>query len=104
MPTRTQPNGIHKRRKTEPSPLGGVIEGAEALVAATAEMGEEAIVDVRKSLQRDLHAAREHLHDLETGLKDRATGVDDYVHENPWQAIGVAAAAGVIVGALAFRR
>jgi ElaB/YqjD/DUF883 family membrane-anchored ribosome-binding protein len=29
---------------------------------------------------------------------------DSYVHEQPWQAIGVAAVAGVLIGMLAFRR
>jgi ElaB/YqjD/DUF883 family membrane-anchored ribosome-binding protein len=84
--------------------LGGVIDGAEALVAATADVGEGKIVDLRESLQAELEAARDQLEKLETDLKDRATSIDDYVHENPWQAIGVAAAAGVLVGAIAFRR
>jgi ElaB/YqjD/DUF883 family membrane-anchored ribosome-binding protein len=34
--------------------------------------------------------------------------VDEYVHENPWQAVGVAAGAGLVLGVLmgasAFRR
>src|SRR6187549_3110075 len=84
--------------------LGGVIDGAEALVAATADVGEGKIVDLRESLQSELEAAREQLDRLEVDLKERATSIDDYVHENPWQAIGVAAAAGVLVGAIAFRR
>lgn len=84
--------------------LGSVIDGAEALVAATADVGEGKIVDLRESLQGELEAAREQLDRLEGDLKERATSIDDYVHENPWQAIGVAAAAGVLVGAIAFRR
>jgi ElaB/YqjD/DUF883 family membrane-anchored ribosome-binding protein len=29
---------------------------------------------------------------------------DDYVHENPWQAIGIAAAVGLVAGLLMNRR
>lgn len=84
-----------------------MIDGAEALVAATAELSEDKLVDIRESLVRDPEAARKHLEKLEAGLKTQATGVDDYVHENPWQSIGIAAGAGVLagllVGATAFR-
>jgi ElaB/YqjD/DUF883 family membrane-anchored ribosome-binding protein len=97
--SRKRKNGAHPT-----SHFGGLIDGAEALVAATADLGEEKVVDLRESLKADLEAARDQLERIEADLKGRATGIDDYVHENPWQAIGVAAAAGVIVGAIAFRR
>jgi ElaB/YqjD/DUF883 family membrane-anchored ribosome-binding protein len=96
----------HQKQQT--SALGGVIDEAEAFVAATAEMGEDKLVNIRKGLESDLEVARAHLAQLESGLKDKAIDVDDYVHANPWQAIGVAAGAGVVagvlVGAVAFRR
>ncbi len=105
--TRSTTTALRKRKNgalPTSSHLGGLIDGAEALVAATADLGEEKVADLRESLKADLEAAREQLERLEGDLKERATGIDDYVHENPWQAIGVAAAAGVLVGALAFRR
>ena len=96
----------HQKQQT--SALGGVIDEAEAFVAATAEMGEDKLVNIRKGLESDLEVARAHLTQLESGLKEKAIDVDDYVHANPWQAIGVAAGAGVVagvlVGAVAFRR
>jgi ElaB/YqjD/DUF883 family membrane-anchored ribosome-binding protein len=101
MPTRTHAIRKHKNGSSH---LNGVFDGAEALVAATADLGEDKLVDVRDKLKADLEAAREHLEKLETNLKDRGNAVDEYVHENPWQAIGVAAAAGVLVGAIAFRK
>lgn len=36
--------------------------------------------------------------------KQAAKVTDDYVHEHPWQAVGVAAAVGVLVGMLISRR
>lgn len=107
MATTTRTKSSTRKIKNGANPthyLGGVIDGAEALVAATADVGEGKIVDLRESLQAELEAARDQLDRLEIDLKERATSVDDYVHENPWQAIGVAAAAGVLVGAIAFRR
>jgi ElaB/YqjD/DUF883 family membrane-anchored ribosome-binding protein len=90
------------------TPIDGVIDGAEALVAATAEIGEDKLDNIRKSLEKDLEAAREHLAKLDAGLKKQASNVDVFVHENPWEAIGIAAGAGVLtgvlVGAVAFRR
>ncbi|HEY4118182.1 MAG TPA: hypothetical protein VGM56_10010 [Byssovorax sp.] len=100
---RKHKNGLSPRHASA-SHLGGVIDGAEALLAATADMGEERIVDVRDALKADLEAAREQLERIEGQLKGRVESVDDFVHENPWQAVGVAAAAGVLVGAMAFRR
>ena len=107
MSTQTHAVGADKR-KNGASRIGEFIDGAEALVAATADIGEDKLVDIRKSLQKDLEAAREHLEKLEAGIRTEAGSVDAYVHENPWQSIGVAAGAGVLtgflVGAVTFRR
>ena len=44
------------------------------------------------------------LAEAEEMLKRAARVTDDYVHDNPWQAIGIAAAVGVLVGLLMNRR
>jgi ElaB/YqjD/DUF883 family membrane-anchored ribosome-binding protein len=36
--------------------------------------------------------------------KRAARATDDYVHDNPWQAIGIAAAVGMLLGLLMNRR
>lgn len=97
-------NGRSNKKKHSESHIGSVIDGAESLLAATADLGEDKLVNLREKLQAELELAREQLEKAETQLKERMTSVDDYVHENPWQAVGVAAAAGMIVGALAFRK
>jgi ElaB/YqjD/DUF883 family membrane-anchored ribosome-binding protein len=38
------------------------------------------------------------------GAKDYAQVTDEYVHANPWKILGVAAAAGVLIGVLLARR
>lgn len=104
MTTRATTAKSKAKHKNGASSFSGVIDGAEALVAATADIGEDKLEGLRTSLQAELEAAREHLTSLETNLKDRASSVDEYVHENPWQAVGIAAAAGFVAGAIAFRR
>jgi len=101
----TQAHHVHRKHKNGTSRMTtGVIDGAEALVAATADLGEDKLHDLRTTLKADLESARTRLASLEAKLEHRAKAVDDYVHENPWPAIGVAAAAGVVVGALVFRK
>jgi ElaB/YqjD/DUF883 family membrane-anchored ribosome-binding protein len=56
----------------------------------------------------NLRAARYKLEDAEAAIRDKAReaarATDDYVHENPWRSIGVAAGAGLLVGLLIGRR
>ena len=104
MATTTRATPTKMKNNGSSSALNGVLDGAEALVAATADMGEEKLESLRSTLQGELEAARKQLERLEGKLVERANGIDDYVHENPWQAIGVAGAIGVLVGAVAFRR
>ena len=41
---------------------------------------------------------------LEDGSKAAARATDDWVHENPWAAVGVAAGVGLVLGVLISRR
>lgn len=84
--------------------LEGLIEDARALVKATSNVGEESVTELRTRLENQLELAKDQLLDLEESVKDKARGVDDYVHENPWQAIGIGVGVGFLVGALALRR
>jgi len=46
--------------------------------------------------------------DAQAALMERtraaARATDDYVHENPWRAVGVAAGVGLVIGLLIGRR
>ena len=92
--------------------LRSIIADTEHLLRATADHAGEKIGQVRARAERSVREAREHLHDTESRLVDRARvaarRTDRYVHSNPWSAIGVAAGitAGVafVIGFLAARR
>ena len=85
-----------------------VISDAEELLRATANQAGEKIGVARERIQDSLHQAKVKLAEAEAVLKDRgaeaARYTEEYVHENPWRAIGVAAAIGLVLGLLITRR
>ena len=85
-----------------------VIADAEELLKATASVAGEKAAAARLKIQDSIDGAKDKLANLsEAGVykaKAAARATDDYVHENPWQAVGIAAAAGVVLGLLISRR
>ena len=82
-------------------------EAEDLLRRAGNETGERA-KDLRAQVEAKLLAAKLRLQELEGEAIDRARAAarvtDDYVHDNPWGAIGVAAAAGFLIGLMINRR
>jgi ElaB/YqjD/DUF883 family membrane-anchored ribosome-binding protein len=88
--------------------FSSVLSEAENLLSkATHETGEKA-KDLRSQAEARLLTAKLKLQELQGQAVDRAKDAarvtDEYVHENPWQAIGVAAAVGFLAGLLMNRR
>jgi ElaB/YqjD/DUF883 family membrane-anchored ribosome-binding protein len=85
-----------------------VISDAEELLRATANQAGEKIGIARERIQDSIHQAKVKLAEAEAVLMERAKQAarytDEYVQENPWRAIGVAAAVGVVLGLLLSRR
>jgi ElaB/YqjD/DUF883 family membrane-anchored ribosome-binding protein len=85
-----------------------VISDAEELLRATANQAGEKIGDARERIQDSLHQAKVKLAEAEALVTERARQAarytDEYVHENPWRAIGVAAGIGLLLGLLISRR
>ena len=85
-----------------------VIEDGEALLKATAGQADEKIAQVRARAEESLRQARMRLQDagieIEAQVRASARAADEYVHENPWQSIGVAAGVAFLVGYLIGRR
>ena len=85
-----------------------VIADAEELLRATAgQMGEKAVV-ARERIQESLRVAKDKLARAEEVVVDKtkaaARATDDYVHDHPWGAVGIAAAVGLVMGMLISRR
>jgi len=64
--------------------------------------------DLRERIGERLRDAKLRLADAEVAVVDRtkaaARATDDFVHENPWRAVGVAAFVGLLLGAVISRR
>ena len=90
------------------SDLKVVISDTEELLRATAGAAGEKVGDLRERLAIRLHDTKERIVDLEVALVDKtkaaARATDDFVHEEPWKAVGVAAAVGLALGVLIGRR
>lgn len=82
-------------------------EAEDLLKRASNETGERA-KDLRAQVEAKLLSAKLRLQELEgeaiDRAKDAARYTDDYVHDNPWRAIGVAAVVGFLAGLLINRR
>jgi len=85
-----------------------VVADAEALLKATANSGGEKLAEVRAKAEESLSIAKARLIDVQDEVlartKEAAKATDEYVHENPWQSIGIAASVGVVIGLLIGRR
>ncbi|MSQ64214.1 MAG: DUF883 domain-containing protein [Betaproteobacteria bacterium] len=85
-----------------------VVADAEELLRATATQAGEKVSAARERIQASLATAKVKLTDAERVLvdktKDAAKATDEYVRDNPWQAVGIAAAAGLVLGVLISRR
>lgn len=85
-----------------------VIADAEELLKATAAQAGEKVVAARERIQDRLHTTKIKLAEAEEALvlrtREAARVADEFVHENPWYAVGVAAGIGLIIGMLIGRR
>jgi ElaB/YqjD/DUF883 family membrane-anchored ribosome-binding protein len=85
-----------------------VIADAEELLRATASQAGEKVSAAREKIQDSLRNAKVKLAEVEDVLLDKgkqaARATDEYVHDHPWKAVGIAAGIGLIVGMLISRR
>ena len=101
-------DNIDVSREKLGSDLRIVIADAEELLRATAgQMGEKAVL-ARERIQESLRVAKDKLSRAEEMMFDKtkaaARATDDYVHDHPWGAVGIAAAVGLVIGMLISRR
>lgn len=96
-------NGEASREKLV-SDLKNVISDAEELLKATATQAGEKVAAAREKIEQSLIEGKKSLADAEKVLvrktKECADIADDYVRENPWSAVGIAASIGLVLGLL----
>ncbi len=79
-----------------------IIADTEELLKATAGAAGEKAAAARARAEETLRHARARLGEIEQTVVEKtkaaARATDHYVHENPWQAIGIAAGVGFVLG------
>lgn len=84
--------------------LQTVMRDAEALLKVTASQTGERIQEVRAHAEESLRKARERLTEMQGDVLEQAQAAaqtaEEYIRKNPWQSVGLAAAAGLVIGLL----
>jgi ElaB/YqjD/DUF883 family membrane-anchored ribosome-binding protein len=85
-----------------------VVSEAQDLLKTVKEEGASRLDDVKSKVASQYDSAREKFGEIQSNVQEGAkaamTTTDAYVRGNPWTAVGIAAAAGAIIGFLASRR
>lgn len=81
-----------------------LIADVEELIKRVAHVDDADLARAREKLQRTLTVAKTAVHDgaerVKTTARHAADTTDQYVHTNPWSAVGIAAAAGAAIAVL----
>jgi len=88
--------------------LSAVIRDAEGLLRATASQTGDRVDEIRARAEESVRQAKERLAGIEEEAlrhaRELAGEADQYVRGNPWQAVGIAAGVGLVLGLLLSRR
>jgi ElaB/YqjD/DUF883 family membrane-anchored ribosome-binding protein len=85
-----------------------LVADVEDLVKKVANVDDEEIAEIRSKVEDTLAKAKTRADQGISAVRGRAEEAsevtDAYVRENPWAAIGIAAAIGIVIGFVAGRR
>jgi ElaB/YqjD/DUF883 family membrane-anchored ribosome-binding protein len=88
--------------------IQNVVSDAQDLLKTVQTEGSDRMTEVRAKVQTQLDSARKTLGELQQTVQDNARQymdtTDTYVRGNPWQAVGISAAVGALVGFLIARK
>jgi ElaB/YqjD/DUF883 family membrane-anchored ribosome-binding protein len=100
--------GINDIKSAASGEIKSLIADVEDLMARIADLKDADVVRVRGKVQRAVEATKQSMADSAQSLRKQAqkaaSTADDYVRDSPWQAVGIAALVGAVVGILATRR
>lgn len=85
-----------------------LLDDVETMLQQAANATGSQAEELRDRAQAALRATQSRLHGIQEAARQTARSsaatTDDWVHANPWTAIGIAAGLGVVLGVLAGRR
>jgi ElaB/YqjD/DUF883 family membrane-anchored ribosome-binding protein len=101
-------DGLSNVKSAASSEIKNLIADVEELMARISDLKDADVERVRGKVQRAVDATKQSFADGSVRLRRRAqraaSTADGYVRESPWQAVGIAALVGAVVGILATRR
>ncbi len=101
-------DGVNDLKAAASNEIKNLIADVEELMARIADLNDVDVMRVRGKVQRAVDATKQSLADgaetIRQHAQDVASTADDYVRDRPWQAVGIAALVGAVVGILATRR
>jgi ElaB/YqjD/DUF883 family membrane-anchored ribosome-binding protein len=99
---------VRKVKRYGNASIDEFLENVDDLTKAIKDIEAPEIARVRAKVKMALASAKSALSDSAAQVRGRARlitqATDTYVHDNPWQVVGVAAAVGIAVGILLTRR
>ncbi len=88
--------------------IRSLIADVEDLMSRISDLKDTDVARVRGKVQRAVEATKQSLSDRAVSVRRKAQraaeSADDYVRDSPWQAVGIAALVGAVVGIIAARR
>ena len=84
-----------------------VLADAQELMRLAAGEANQGVKDARERLERSSQAARDQLAQIQSNAlksaREASESADSYVREHPWEAIGIGAGLGLLLGILIAR-
>jgi ElaB protein len=97
-----------KPREAHNQEVSNLTADVQELFHRVAHVADPEIARLRTKIERGITAAKNALSDgtdqVRRRAKDTMAAGDNYVREQPWQAVGIGAAVGLVVGFLVARR
>jgi ElaB/YqjD/DUF883 family membrane-anchored ribosome-binding protein len=108
MEPRLDTKHVRKVKRYATESINDFLDDVDDLTRAIKDVETPEIARVRAKVKMALGAAKSALHDSAAQVRGQATRVtrttNAYVHDNPWQVVGIAAVVGVVLGVMMSRR
>ena len=102
--TKPMKENMDKQRLAVNHDLSMLAEDARELMAATADLGGEKVLEARKRVAAALESGKEVYGQVREKAIDGARAADQGVRNNPYKAIGIALGVGALIGFLLGRK
>ena len=95
---------MDKQKRADENGMGSLAEDARALMAATADVAGDKVVEARKRLAAALDSGKQIFGRVREKTVESAKAADQVVRENPYQSLVIAVGVAVVIGYLLGRR